>query len=150
MKKSLCILFFGIASLGMNISHAVQANDILPDNQNAKECRGILIRKGTMAATIQNIKALDNLMLNSGFENEIQDLLNDQRSLCKALWASELLDILPIEIWLRDPMRPGKIIVAAMILQECPQLMNQEIKEILTQMLPTACPSLKLEIEKAL
>lgn len=141
-------LFYGITP-----SLAIQASDVLSDGANSKIFKGVEVRKGTIAATIKNAERLDLLLSSEGNEEEIVKLIEDQRPLAKALWAVDLTQVIPLDKWISDPKRPGRIVIAAMVLQQVPELANDKSRKRLLQVLninQKLHPVLKREIEAAL
>lgn len=131
-------------------SEAAKPSDVLQEKENFKVVRGVNVRKGTVAATIQNISILNNLMLNNGDEKEIAQLVEEQRPLCKGLWAIGLTEVQPIPLWINDPNQPGRTLVAVIMLQECPQLITKEVREYLQKIRAKQHSSLQAEIDKVL
>ncbi len=150
MKKYLFIITTLLSSLTFNSVYAVKASDVLSDTQNYKVFKGVKVRKATVAATIENTKQLDILFLNKGDHSKIEELIKDQRPLSKALWAIDLIKIQPINLWINDTQRPGRTLVATMILQACPQLITNGIKDTLKTYLPFGFTELNGEIKKVL
>src|ERR1700686_541263 len=97
------IYTLGILFLGVNGCQAVKPEDVLKDNEQGKvftmhDGSQSFVRKGTIAATIQNVKALNNL-LQAPFSAEGQQKYNDTVAdigrAIPALKVLELFDVFP-------------------------------------------------------
>jgi hypothetical protein len=140
-------LIAALISLGpATTTYAVTANEIFPEKLNEIVLDGQVVRKGTIGATFINALQLDKLLLTKGHNNDIEGLIKDQRGLGSGLKATHLFETMPIIDWLKDDQRPGRIMIAVLALQECPELMTAEIKRRLQALQKTCPPLLKAEI----
>ncbi len=140
-------LIAALISLGpATTTYAVTANEIFPEKLNEIVLDGQVVRKGTIGATFINALQLDELLLTKGHNNDIEGLIKDQRGLGLGLKATHLFETMPIIDWLKDNQRPGRIMIAVLALQECPDLMTAEIKSRLKQIQKACHPLLKAEI----
>jgi hypothetical protein len=124
------------------------AMDVFPGKEDWAVLKGEKVRKGTIAATINNIKHLDALMTRKGSDQEIRVIIKDQNTLSRGLYLTDFLEMQPIINWLRDPKRPGKVMVAVLALQASPELMTDQIRSRLQNFLKNGHPLLKEEIRK--
>lgn len=150
MKKVKYMLTALMMASSANTVQAVKSTDLLPENMNSKEFKGVEVRKGTVAATIQNVELLDALMQSDEDHESLAGVIKDQRPLCKPLWALDLTERQPIDLWINDAQRPGRTLVAVFIMQEVPDLVTDAVRESLESMLPEAHPVLAQEISKLL
>ncbi|MBP9694754.1 MAG: hypothetical protein KBE16_08615 [Alphaproteobacteria bacterium] len=140
-------LIAALISLGpATTTYAVTANEIFPEKLNEIVLDGQVVRKGTIGATFINALQLDKLLLTKGHNNDIEGLIKDQRGLGSGLKATHLFETMPIIDWLKDNQRPGRIMIAVLALQECPDLMTAEIRNRLKQIQKACHPLLKAEI----
>ncbi len=148
--KKITYTFMGLMmALTINAAKAVQPSDLLPEGQNSKVLNGVDVRKGTVAATIQNVKVLDARMQSNEVHESLAGIIKDQRPLCKALWALDIMKVQSIDLWI-DENRPGRTLVAVFIMQDVPELLTEAVRESLESMLPMAHPVLAQEISKLL
>lgn len=130
--------------------HAVNAEKVFQGDGNGIVVKGTYVRKGTVAATFHNILALDTLLTSKGSESEINALLKDQRTLSRALYVLDLFEVQPIEGWLSDAKKPGKIMIAVLALQESKELMTDSVRNRLKELAKTSHPIVKAEIRKVI
>jgi hypothetical protein len=144
-------IIYVAALLGVAQSvHAVTAKELFAGNSNGMTIKGTYVRKGTIGATIENVQALDKLLAEKGGEAEIAQLMKDQRPLGRSLYVLDLFEMQPIEGWFKDTSRQGKILVAVMTLEECPELMTPGIKARLAELKASVHPVVKGEIKSLL
>jgi hypothetical protein len=127
-------------------ARAVTAEEFFEPKLNGKVIKGTYVRKGTLAATFANIQALDKLLNEPGTETEVARLMKDQEPLSRALYAVDLFEMQPVETWLKDSAKQGKILVAVMALKESPELMTNNVKNRLNELAQTSHPTVKAEI----
>lgn len=130
--------------------HAERPEDNFPDKLNGMEIKGIYVRKGTIGASFKNAMALDKLLVENGSDVQIAQLMEDQRPLGRGLFVLDVFEMLPVKVWLEDPQRQGRILVAVMTLQVSPELVTDAVKARLKEILPSAHPVLVAEIAKVL
>lgn len=147
MKK---LLLTTCLSLLVNCEgHTVTAKEVFADNHDYVMLNGVKTRKGTIATTYRNSFELDHLLKDKGNDPaEALKIIDDQRSISAGLYASEISKIIPLEIWLKNLNRQGRIMVAVLILQNVPGSISPEIKRQLKQIKQTAHPILQEEINK--
>lgn len=148
MKTTALVLILAITAT--QNAYSITATDVFPGTEDWVVLKGERVRKGTIAASINNIKRLDTLLSKRGSEQEIRDIIKDQHSLSRGLYATDFLQMQPIMNWLRDPKRPGKIMVAVLALQACPELMTAQIRVALQEIVKSNHPMLRQEIKKLL
>ncbi|WP_068471377.1 DUF7709 family protein [Candidatus Protochlamydia phocaeensis] len=134
----------------------VKAEDVLADNQNFFiDGEGRQIRKGTVAATIFNAKAIEGIIDQPASEakkKRLEEILSDVRALIPALQAVQLFEFFtPLE-WLKNDadLKEGRTFVVVLYLQHYPQAVSAEIRSLLSQLKGCVSPELQKEIEKAL
>ncbi|MBA3812895.1 MAG: hypothetical protein H0X26_00140 [Alphaproteobacteria bacterium] len=143
-------LFVALALITTQSAYSTTATDVFPGKEDWAVLKGEKVRKGTIAATINNIKRLDDLMTHTGSEAEIRDIIKDQNTLSRGLFLTDFLEMQPVINWLQDPKRPGKVLVAVLVLQASPELLTDQIRVRLQDFLQEGHPLLKDEIRKAL
>jgi hypothetical protein len=149
IKKTL--LIFGFISFCQHPVHAVTAKEAFPDKGDYKIIDGVPVRKGTIYTSFLNSFKLDDLLSkDKGKEKEIEKIIKDQRSITKGLYLTKFFDMQPISTFLKDEKRPGRIMVAVLTLQECPQLLTEQIKTRLGKLIHLSHPILKREIQKVI
>lgn len=126
------------------------STDVFPGKEDWAIIKGERVRKGTIGASFVNIKLLNDLLSTGGSEQEIRKNMNDQRSLSRGLYATDIFEMQPVMNWLRDPKRPGKIMVAVLALQACPELMTDQLRLALQGILKNSHPIIREEIKKLL
>lgn len=127
----------------------VKADDILGDSDSGFTKDGIYARKGSVAATIANAVAFEELKKENSEKQETManELWNDQKDLCPALRLAGLLDFFPIEEWLADTRNEGRIFVSLVILEQFPELKEKCAEKVL-QLRSTASPLLIKQIDR--
>jgi len=144
------LLYVSLLCMAAHSAHAVSAEKVFPGDGNGIVVKGTYVRKGTIAATFHNVLALDKLLSSNAPESQINAILNDQRPLGRGLYVVDLFEIQPIEGWLRNPNRPGKMMVAVLALQESPELMTDSVRSRLKEISKTCHPIVRSEIGKVL
>jgi hypothetical protein len=110
---------------------AYTTEDILPDNQNIIVSNGTEIRKGTVKATIENIKLL-NECFKQPFTKErntnIKAIMRIMEELIEALHLVGLFEFFqPLE-WLQDSKNKGRIMVALLYLSMHKEQLDEKIR----------------------
>lgn len=129
---------------------AYTASEVFPGNADGMIMKGVHVRKGTIKASFDNAVRLNRLLNQKDSKEEIKNIIKDQLPLGRGLYALEVFEMQPLEGWLSDLKRPGKIMVAVLTLQVCPELMKPEISLKLKKLVKTSVPILKAEIHKVL
>ncbi len=132
----------------------VLPSQILPDGQDSITAKdGTVVRKGTVKATIENIKLLNAVFLTpQGDERreKIQTILKTTDDFIRPLHHIELFEFFtPVE-WLQDPCNQGRILIALSYLNQFPNLVTDTIKEKLSELAPISQPEVKELICKLL
>jgi len=143
-------LSVALTALGIETASAVTAEQIFPPHLNGAETKGVYVRKGTLGATFANILALDKLLAMDGQSTEIRAIMKDQRELSKSIQALDVFELQPIEGWLQDRSRQGKVLVAVMTLKDCPMLMTDRVRRLLEEQISSGHPIVQAEIQKVL
>ncbi len=139
-----------LAALGIETASAVTSEQIFPPHLNGAETKGVYVRKGTLGATFANILALDKLLASDGQGPEIMAIMKDQRELSRSIQALDLFELQPIESWLQDRSRQGKVLVAVMTLKDCPELMTDRVRRLLEEQMSSGHPIVQAEMQKVL
>lgn len=83
-------------------------------------------RKGTVAATLNNIALLERILKNGDF-SEIVQIREAVTKLIPSLKVVGVFDLFNLEEWINDPNRLGRIYVVALYLKTYPEEMNEEL-----------------------
>jgi hypothetical protein len=129
---------------------AYNASEVFPGNTDGMIMKGEYVRKGTIKASFDNAVQLNRLLTQKDSKEDIKNIIKDQLPLGRGLYALEVFEMQPLEGWLSDLKRPGKIMVAVLTLQVCPELMTPKISLKLKELVKTSVPILKAEIHKVL
>lgn len=84
-------------------------------------------RKGTVAATLNNIALLDRLLLNNRELEQIQQINEAVTKLIPSLKFVGIFDLFKLEEWFNDAQRLGRIYVVALYLKNNPEEMTQQL-----------------------
>jgi hypothetical protein len=132
----------------------VRSEDVLKDDQSFVQTQsGTLARKGTVAATMLNARALDHLLsqpLSVEGEKELKHILEDVQLLLPMLHAIQLFEFFsPIE-WLQTSpkLQEGRILIAILYLQQHPELVDQQIITHLHKLKGSVSKATEREIQK--
>ncbi len=151
-------IIFGILSaiLVLN-SHvcAVQPQDVLKDESSETVTdSGVSVRKGTIYATILNIRQFDQLIKendSSEKSEKIEKIKQDISSVIPALEAVKLFELFSPEEWLiYRPGNEGRLLVGLLYLQQFPQHWNAKIIDDLNKNLENFSWELQQEIKKTM
>jgi len=126
------------------------ASEVFPGKEDGMVMKGEFVRKGTIKASFDNAVRLTKLLTQNGSEQEIRNIIKDQIPLGRGLYILDVFEMQPLEGWLSDPKRPGKILVAVLTLQTCPELMTDQIRMNLRELAKGSHSILKEEIGKVL
>lgn len=132
-----------LALIGPNLlqdAHAALPKDNFPDKLDGMMTKGVYVRKGTIGASLCNVMELDTLLSQKGSHAQIQKLINDQRPLGRGLYVLDVFQLQPMKVWLSDPTRQGRILVAVLVLQDCPEMLTAEVKARLLELKPQLHP----------
>lgn len=88
-------------------------------------------RKGTVAATINNIALLNKILLANPTQSDSKstsDIIKTVEALLPSLKVIGLFDFFNIQEWLANPKeQPGRALVAVLYLQKYPTTLNKDI-----------------------
>ncbi|MCE2991975.1 MAG: hypothetical protein LW825_03525 [Candidatus Jidaibacter sp.] len=93
-------------------------------------------RKGTVAATLNNVALLNNLLYEKASpENElkIQKIIDAITPLIPSLRVIGVFDLFTVDEWLSTDDQPGRILVATLYIQQYPQNITPKNKQRLLQ-----------------
>lgn len=93
-------------------------------------------RKGTVAATLNNIALLNKLLsekLSSNDPTKLQGIIEAITSLIPSLRVIGIFDLFTPEEWLSSDTQPGRLLAAVLYLQQYPQNITSKIKKRLLQ-----------------
>jgi hypothetical protein len=137
-----------ISLAAVQSAQAVLPKDDFPDKLDGMNMKGTFARKGTIGATFYNVVALDKLFKDNGDSAEIEQLIKDQHPLGRSLYVLDVFRFQPIDVWLSDATRQGRILVAVLSLQTSTELISDSIRSRLQTLSPTLHPILQREIGK--
>lgn len=129
---------------------AVNAKQVFSGKSDWITLNGVPVRKGTINATGINVTELDKLFAQNGSEEEIKQLIKDQKPLSRGLHAAGYFDMQPVDIFLSDSARQGRIMIAVLTLQVVPKILTSEVRKRLIELKKSAHSLLRIEIELAL
>ena len=87
-------------------------------------------RKGTVAATVNNVALLNKaLTAEVPDDKHIEALIDAMKALIPSLRVIGMFDVLSVDAWLADDKQPGRILIAALYLQNYPKEMTPEIRQ---------------------
>lgn len=105
------------------------------------------VRKGTIAATLNNVAFLNNLIITKKSDQEIQSILHEIAKLVPSLRVVGMFDLFSVEEWLAD--QPGRQLAAILYLQAYPDKLNSKLVKIIKDIEKnTKHDALKSEIRK--
>jgi hypothetical protein len=111
-------------------------------------------RKGTVAATLNNIALLNKILSESSSEknlSKINPIMEAISSLAGSLKVIGMFDLFTIEEWIGSDQQPGRILAAVLYLQKYPTEITPEICQRLENIkTSTKSNLLAEEIQKAL
>ncbi|KAB2832319.1 MAG: hypothetical protein F9K49_08305, partial [Caedimonadaceae bacterium] len=111
-------------------------------------------RKGTVAATLNNVALLNTLLSeksSSSDSTKVQEIIEAITSLIPSLRVIGVFDLFTPEEWLSSETQPGRVLVTVLYLQKYPQDINSNIKKRLLQILnQTKVKALSESIAEAL
>ena len=111
-------------------------------------------RKGTVAATLNNIALLNALLsekISSNDQIKAEAIIEAMTSLIPSLSFVGVFDLFTPEEWLSSKTQPGRVLAAVLYLQKYPQNITSEIKQRLLQIqAQTKIQILSAAIAKAL
>jgi hypothetical protein len=141
-------------SLTPSLHKAVRPSELLPDGQDSLTAHdGTIVRKGSVKATIDNIKYLNELFQLPQGQNratEIAAVVDVMEGLIKPLHYIELFSFFsPLE-WLQDPFNQGRIFITVMYLQQYKNFITHDVEKKLTDLALISQPEVKEAITNAL
>jgi hypothetical protein len=127
-----------------NLTFAISPEEVLADEQNAKTyADGVVIRKGTIGATLANAKAFDAITS----REELKKMHEDQISLIPALEHVGFFDFVkPIELLSMDHREEGRIWIAMLYFSLHPNQITPEVRSLLEEIRCGASAWLKEEM----
>ena len=129
---------------------SVTADSYFPGDDNYAVVKGKRIRKGSIAATLQNVKTLNCLLSEKPSlqrDQDIHTIVDDIRPIIEGLVATELFDIFsPLE-WIANQHNKGRALVGIVCLQEVPALVSEETVDNLKALYPNADPFVQKEMQ---
>ena len=130
-----------------NLTFAVSPQDILADDQNSKTyADGVVIRKGTIAATFANTKAFDEVKGGNQLE-ELEKMRSDQLSLIPGLEHVGFFEFFsPVEMLSMDRNKEGRIWIAMLYFSLHPKQVTPQVRTLLEEIRCGASPQLKEEL----
>lgn len=84
-------------------------------------------RKGTVAATLNNIALLDRLLQKDAGSDQIRPINEAITKLISSLKVVGLFDLFNLEEWVTDEQRIGRVYVAALYLKHNPEEITERI-----------------------
>lgn len=111
-------------------------------------------RNGTVSVVLSNIAALNKLLFEPSTqetERRVQQMIDSLKSMLNSIHAIGLFNLFVPQEWLRDPSKPGRIMVAALYLQKYPEEITPAIQIRLDQLIDqeNQIPRLANELAKA-
>lgn len=131
-------------------ANAVTSKQVFPGKEDWIMLNGVNVRKGTINATGINIMTLDKLLAQNSSEEEVKQIIADQKSLSQGLHATEYFDMQPLPIFLKNPARQGRIMIAVLAIQAVPNLLTKDIRNRLIELKQSVHPLLQQEIDLVL
>lgn len=132
MKNRIFINALFAAVGATTAAFAVSPVDVLSDSQNETQLKGVNVRKGTIAATMLNAKAFDEIQkISDPAERKmaLEALRTEQSALIEGLDAVGLFEFFtPIEWLKKDGKNEGRAWIALLYLQRFPAAISEEVK----------------------
>ncbi len=124
------ILFVGAYTPQSQLKDGVDSCiSINPYTQESGEAR-----KGTIAATLNNVALLNHLLKSETKTQEIEEIIEILDSLLVPLRNTGMFHLFdPIE-WIGDGHQEGRVLLTALYLKKFPQEMNKEISNVLQKL----------------
>jgi hypothetical protein len=94
-------------------------------------------RKGTVAATLNNIALLNTKITSNKDEKEIQALIDTIKGIIPSLRVIGVFDLFTPEEWISSDNQPGRVLVAVLYLQQYPKEINPVIRQKLEKISST-------------
>ena len=110
---------------------------ILPDGQNTTistnpytgESRSV--RKGVVAATLNNVAILNKMIASDASEKELQPIIIEITKLIPSLHYVGIFNMFTPEEWLNSETQPGRVLAGILFLELYPVKITDDIKGIL-------------------
>jgi ketosteroid isomerase-like protein len=117
---------------------------LIPDDAQGRVTdRGIFYRKGTTLAAFDNCRRYEEILgrarggsLDPDAARELDHLVNDQQYITNMMAAGGFFELFPPLDWLRDERREGRIVAAALLLQQRPDRTTPEVAARLDELRP--------------
>lgn len=140
--------------LVLTVAQAVTPEDVLAESDTYADLQGVRIRKGTVGATLQNVKSINELVAADPQieqnDPQLQQLLTDQRALIPSLVALGLFDLFSPAEWVNPVQEEGRLWIGVLMLQAHPERMSENAMQLLEASRNQVSPALKSEIGKLL
>lgn len=132
----------------------IRPKDIFPDGKDSMTAPdGTVMRKGTIKATMENIKILNKLLDGPSSEErakQVEQNLQVVSEFIKPLHNLEVFKFFkPIE-WLKNDKNQGRILVAVLYLKNFPEAIAPEVKTRLEDLLKVSTPEVCQKIQDCL
>lgn len=129
----------------------LQPQDILNDTANeTKTESGMVVRKGTIYATILNIRQFDKLIKEEDSPEktkEIEIIIQDIKSVIPALESVKMFELFSLEEWIAyTPGNEGRVLVGLLYLQKFPEEASVKIINALKDIFSESSKTLQQEI----
>ncbi|CRX39206.1 DUF7709 family protein [Estrella lausannensis] len=114
--------------------------DILPDGDDHTVATNPFTgfqgkaRKGTVAATLNNIALLDGLLQEDAGQDQIAEIKRAITELLPSLKATGIFDLFTPGEWICSQNHPGRVYVALLYLQHYPEEISEEIAHQLREL----------------
>lgn len=140
--QQICFADAPVKSIGNSQKKVFTPESILPANVDSAIATNPYTgesgpaRKGTVAATLNNIALLNTLLsekISSDDQIKVQEIIKAITSLIPSLRVIGVFDLFTPEEWLSSETQPGRILAAVQYLQKYPQDITSKIKKRLLQ-----------------
>lgn len=111
-------------------------------------------RNGTVSVVLSHVTALNRLLLEPSTQETdrlIQQMVDSLKPMLSSIYSIGLFNLFVPQEWLRDPSKPGRIMVAALYLQKYPEEITPATEIRLNQLIDqeNQIPLLTNELAKA-
>lgn len=154
MSKLICKILIAFMLSGAHV-YSVQPQDAIQDGANETVTEsGLSVRKGTIYATILNIRQFDQLIKESNSlekSEKIEKIIQDINSVIPALESVKLFELFSVEEWLTYiPGHEGRLLVGLLYLQQFPEHNRIKLVEELKRNYKNFSRELQQEFNKML
>jgi hypothetical protein len=146
MKKSLLIMSLMVGT--SNLASAVTPEQILADGIDASNTNGVVLRKGSIGAFINNVMYLNDHLKQPGSSDAVLKAIKDMRDAMPVQHSQDLFKVFSINDWFESEDKPGTVMAGVLFLQQFPAHYTPEVKERLVQLSKKVHPLLKTELTK--